>query len=113
MRCARTALVSLVLLSVGCGGDDNQPSPGAPSQRPESGSACKDVTVPGHLAVQVRASGVACGRAEAVAAAAEGQGRARYDAEGFVCEPSDAGGADTNYACTAGGSRVTFRYGTR
>lgn len=105
-----------------CGGDDEPtPSAAAPAAEtseaaPEEGSAggetCEDVTVPGHEAVDVRATGAACGAAEKVAAAAEGRGRAPYEAGGFACTPSDASGGNTSYSCSMGSARVTFLYGT-
>jgi len=67
--------------------------------------------VPGHRAVQVRASGTPCARAAKVAAAAEGRGRAAYESAGFGCAPSNASGGDTNYSCKKGAAKVTFRYG--
>jgi len=71
------------------------------------------VTVPGHRAVDVLASGADCAAAERVAAAAEGRGRAPYESGGFACEPSDASGGDTTYRCTMGPATITFLYGAR
>ncbi len=68
--------------------------------------------MPGHEAVDIRAGGVGCGPAKAVAAVAEGRGRQPYEAEGFACEPAEADGGDTDYTCTRGDARIRFRYGT-
>ena len=74
--------------------------------------SCDNVPVPGHEAMNVRVQGVSCTRGAEVAAAALGKGRKPYEAAGFACEPSDAGGGDTSYLCTRDDARVTFRYGT-
>lgn len=107
MRWLALAAALAALAVNGCGEDSSsntEPSPRA------------DVTdcgnVPGHEAVSIRAGGADCQLAKAVAAAAEGRGRAPYEAEGFTCEPADAGGGDTNYACTRGEATIRFRYGT-
>lgn len=76
------------------------------------GGSCANVPVPGHEAVNLRAQGVPCALAKQVAAAALGKGRRPYQAAGFRCQPSEADGGDTNYTCTQGDLRVTFRYGT-
>jgi len=70
------------------------------------------VTVPGHEAIDIRASGVACELARSVAAAAEGQDRQPYEADGFACEPADASAGDTTYSCSRGEASVRFLYGT-
>jgi len=121
----RQMITTLVLpvccaLALGaCGGDD-EPSvdtgsapPAAQAQtQSEGGEKCEDVMVTGHEAVDVKATGVGCAVAEKVAGAAEGRGRAAYKAEAFACEPSEAGGGDTNYSCSMGPAKITFRYGT-
>lgn len=84
----------------------------APADGSPGGESCKDVMVPGHEAVEVKATGAECGAAEQVAADAEGRGRAAYESQGFACEPSEASGGDTNYTCSMGSAKVTFRYGT-
>ena len=71
-----------------------------------------DVKVPGHEAIDVKATGADCDLAEKVAAAAEGRGRAAYESSGFACTPSDASGGDTTYRCSMGPATITFRYGT-
>lgn len=104
-------------LAIGaCGDAEESASPTATPAATQTGSAggeaCKDVMVPGHKAVDVKATGAECGAAEKVAAAAEGRGRAAYESGGFACEPSEASGEDTNYSCSKGPARVTFLYGT-
>lgn len=84
----------------------------APDDGSSSGERCMDVTVPGHKAVDVKATGAECGPAEKVAAAAEGRGRAAYESGGFSCTPSEASGGDTNYRCSMGSATITFLYGT-
>jgi len=122
------ALLTLVVsgLVAACGGGTSgsdgdttaEPPRSAPAQeqageeRSSRGpEACDDVPVPGHEATDVRARGATCARAEELVAAAVGKGRARYQAAGFTCEPSDAAGGDTDYVCTRDAARVTFRYG--
>jgi len=65
----------------------------APPAASQEAADCGGVTVPGHGAVDIRAGGVRCGPAKAVAAAAQGRGRQPYEAEGFACEPAEADGA--------------------
>ena len=118
----RTAMVlpACCALALGaCGGDDEEPPPAADPAPAEQkapaaggGEACRDVKVPGHQAIDLKASGVACAAAEKVAAAAEGRARAPYESGGFACQPSDASGGDTNYSCSMGAARITFLYGT-
>lgn len=109
----RNMITALVLaaccaLTLGaCGGED-EPS----SEAAQGGQSCEDVKVPGHAAVDLKAVGAACAIAEKVAGAAEGRGRAAYEASGFACEPSGAGDGDTNYSCSRDSATVTFRYGT-
>ncbi len=109
MRWLALAAALAALAVNGCGEDSSSNT--EPSPRAEV-TDCGNVTVPGHEAVSIRASGADCQLAKAVAAAAEGRGRAPYEAEGFTCEPADAGGGDTNYACTRGEAAIRFRYGT-
>ena len=99
-----------VLALAGCGEDAGSPS--APESSPSAAAECGEVMVPGHEALGIRAGGVGCDVARTVAAAAEGRGRQPYDAEGFSCEPADAGDGDTNYTCTRRDAQVGFRYGT-
>ncbi len=110
------ALTLVPLIGAGCGGGDSPSpetkAPAPPPARGQEGADCGRVAVPGHEAVDLRASGVDCDLAEAVAAGAGGQGRASYEAEGFACEPAEAGGGDTNYTCSRGEASVRFRYGT-
>ncbi len=101
-------LVLSALVATGCGEDAD---PGGEST-PASAADCGNVTVPGHEAVDIAAGGADCELAKAVAAAAEGRGRAPYEAEGFACEPADADGGDTDYTCTRGEASIAFRYGT-
>ncbi len=117
MNASLSALTLVPLIGAGCGGGDpTSPETSAPEPPPPATSQeaadCERVMVPGHEAVDVRASGVDCSVAEAVAAGAGGQGRASYEAEGFACEPAEAGGGDTNYTCSRGEASVRFRYGT-
>lgn len=120
------ALLALIILTavVGCGGSSGGEG-GATGTRPDRTStqeepsasegagagACQDMPVPGHEATQVRVQGASCTQAAGLAAAAVGNGRQPFEAAGFACEPSDAGSGDTNYVCTQGDARVTFRYG--
>ena len=112
-------------LAIGaCGGDEEPTSSSAdapaaaqtegttPAEGSSGGKRCQDVTVPGHQAVDVRASGAECAAAERIAAAAEGLGRAPYKSGGFSCAPSDASGGDTTYRCSMGPATITFLYGT-
>ncbi|RZL32858.1 MAG: hypothetical protein EOP35_19230 [Rubrivivax sp.] len=62
--------------------------------------------------MDIIATGVTCDEASAIAKAAEGLGRAAFKSGGFSCKPTDAPHGDTNYTCTKGKARVTFRYGT-
>ncbi|MDQ3609355.1 MAG: hypothetical protein M3459_10705 [Actinomycetota bacterium] len=129
-RRLRALLLTLLVSGLaGCGGETSgndgggaatEQSQSAPTQEQSSGSdfagtsgSCDDIPVPGHEATNVRVEGVSCTRAAEVAAAALGKGRRPYEAAGFTCEPSDAGGGDTSYTCTRGDARVTFGYGTR
>jgi len=111
------ALTLVALVAAGCGGGGATPSPetSAPESPPPATSQeaadCGRVPVPGHEAVDIRASGADCSVAKAVAAAAGGRGRQPYEAEGFTCEPAEAGGGDTNYTCSGGEASVRFRYG--
>lgn len=90
-----------------------QSAPPGPSEAGASGGeACGSVTVPGHEALDIRATGAGCDAAKRIAAAAEGRGRAPYESGGFACEPSEAGDGDTNYRCSMESARITFRYGT-
>lgn len=113
-----TVLVTVALALSACGDDDTSTSGGeAPAAAAPAGGgggemSCEDVMVPGHLAAMVTATGTECGVAEAVAAKAEGMGRAAYEEQGFMCEPSDASDGDTNYACTMGDAEIAFLYGT-
>ena len=119
MKATVIAAVTLVaLIASGCGGGGDSPAPEPPppatSQEDAGGQAgedCGRVPVPGHEAVNIRATGADCRVAKAVAAAAGGRGRAAYESDGFACEPSEAGGGDTNYTCTRGEASVRFRYG--
>ena len=114
VRLALTSALPLVL-AVGlsaCGDDDPARSPAASSGAPAGAGSCPDVQVPGHQAVMLRAQGTGCATARAVAAAAEGRGRAPYEQAGFACEGTDAAGGDTDYTCTMGDARITFLYGT-
>lgn len=113
-------------LTIGaCGGDEQPTSSSAdapaaaqttegttPAEGSSGGERCQDVTVPGHQASDVRASGAECAAAERIAAAAEGLGRAPYKSGGFSCAPSDASGGDTTYRCSMGPATITFLYGT-
>lgn len=87
---------------------DQQPAGGDSAQ---GGQSCDDIPVPGHEAVEVRVQGVGCPQAAELAGAAVGKGRQAYEAAGFTCQPSPAGGGDTSYACAGDDARVTFRYG--
>lgn len=91
----RTVAVCLALLVIavaaGCGGGD--PPAATEGAGAAGGAGCGRVTVPGHEAIGIRASGVECSIAREVAAAAEGRGRQPYMAAGFSCEPADAGTA--------------------
>ena len=111
MRRLWLMLALSALVATGCGGDADPGGESTPSM-PADAADCGNVTVPGHEAVAIRLGGADCELAEAVAAAAEGRGRAPYEAEGFACEPADAGGGDTDYTCTRGEASIRFRYGT-
>lgn len=123
MRPLLCLLTGLVLALAGCSADEQVPAAPPPpadttapreqSAPPSAGEDCGRVEVPGHEAVDLRAEGVACATAREVAAAALGQGRGPYEAAGLACEPTDAAGGDTTYACTGDAGRVTFLYGTR
>lgn len=99
------------------GGAGEQPPPGqeqgepAADQATGGGQSCDDIPVPGHEGTNVRVQGVGCTEAAEIVGAAVGKGRQAYEAAGFACEPSPTGGGDTNYACTQGDARVSFRYG--
>ncbi len=99
----------LVAVLAGCGGETSGGEGGGEAGTSRS---CDNVPVPGHEATNVRVQALSCSRAAEVAAAALGKGRKPYEADGFACEPSDAGGGDTIYVCTRDDARVTFRYGT-
>lgn len=116
-------LLALAVLA-GCGGDQRTAGGGGGAGDEGSGASPPPTTsggsrtcpgpvkVPGHEGVDVRVRGTQCARSEEVIAGAVGQGRQAYEAAGFSCRPSQAGGGDTNYACTGGGgARITFRYG--
>jgi len=105
--------VCCALVLGGCGGGD-PPRPTTPSERggASTGDDCGAVMVTGHEALEIRATGAECADAKGVAAAAEGRGRAPYRSGGFACRPSEAGDGDTNYLCSKGSARITFRYGT-
>ena len=112
-RAVGLLLSSCCALAIGaCGGDEESASPAPTRDASAGGEACADVMVPGHEAVDVKATGTECGVAEKVAAAAEGRGRAAYESGGFACEPREASGGDTSYSCSMGPARVTFLYGT-
>ena len=103
------ALLLLVLLAAACSAD---PGPDSPTPAGFAGTACETVEVPAHEGVDVRATGVECAATREVVRGAAGQGRARYEAGGFVCTPSDAADGDTFYDCAGkGDTRITFRYG--
>ena len=122
----RSVLIGLLLSAFcaatisACGDDQESGAPATPTATqaagPEDGSSgsksCQDVTVPGHKAVAIKATGAECGAAEKIAAAAEGRGRAAYESQGFACTPSEAEGGDTIYRCSMGSATVTFLYGT-
>ena len=106
----------------GCTGDGETAEPpakdqGTPQQQsPPQGSgttaqSCEEISVPGHEGRNVRVQGLSCEQAAEIIGGAVGQGRQAYEAAGFACEPSPAGGGDTNYECTRGDARMTFRYG--
>ncbi len=122
---AAPLLTACTLGLAGCGDDGpktggSNAAPSAtpksvPEQTPASGSSagvsCPDVPVPGHLAENVKATGLDCAATVAIANAAEGRGRAPYASRGFACEPTDAEGGKTNYSCTKGEAQLTFLYG--
>jgi len=114
MRRAFAATILSLLGLTGCGEDTSTPR--APVKTTpaagEPAADCGKAAVRGHEAIAIRADGVGCGVAKSVAAAAEGRNRQPYDAKGFGCEPAEAGGGDTNYTCTRGKARISFRYGT-
>ena len=83
----------------------------APADHSSGGESCRDITVPGHKAVDIEATGTDCDAAERIAAAAEGRGRAAYESGGFACRPSQAKDGDTTYSCSMGAANVTFLYG--
>lgn len=108
------AMVCGVVLSA-CGGGEEPGSP-APSQANDAprGQKCDDVTVPGPRPPDRRPSRSRCrlrGRDEG-GGLRRGPGRAPYESDGFTCRPNQADGGDTDYNCTMGSARVTFRYGT-
>lgn len=112
---ARLVVPASCALVLGACGGGSEPTASPP---PQSGGApdsrdCGRVEVPGHEAVDVRASGVGCAAADGLVSAAVGKGRAAYESQGFRCDPADAGGGDTNYRCAMGSATVTFRYGAR
>jgi len=113
-RPARLFAFALTVAAVagGCGDGDSSPETTPDTDAPATTTECGNVMVPGHEAVDIRAGGLDCEPAEAVAAAAEGRGRQPYEAEGFTCEPADAGDGDTDYTCTRGEAAVRFRYRT-
>lgn len=110
MRSLGWLLLLPVLALAGCGGEEE---PGDAPPAAAGGEDCGRVEVPGHEAIDLRAEEVACETAREVAAEARGQGRAPYEAAGLACEPTDAPGGDTTYACTGDGGRITFLYGVR
>lgn len=98
------------------GGAGEKPPPGQEQGEPAAdqatgGQSCDDIPMPGHEGTNVRVQGVGCTEAAEIVGAAVGKGRQAYEAAGFACEPSPTGGGDTNYACTQGDARVSFRYG--
>lgn len=110
----RLLMAMCCTLALAACGEKNESEPAAP---PQSGGApsredCGAVKVPGHEAVEIRAGGVGCDAAKKVASAAEGRGRAPYESGGFACKPSEAGSGDTNYSCSMGSAKISFRYGT-
>jgi len=111
LRRLRLVLALSVLVATGCG-EDADPGGESMPETPARAADCGNVAVPGHEAVDIAAGGADCELARAVAAAAEGRGRAPYEAEGFACEPADADGGDTDYTCTRGEASIAFRYGT-
>lgn len=122
MRLFPCVLLTLAFVVVGCGAEsEEEPAATPPGSTavPEQaappndagGEDCGSVEVPGHEAVDLRAEGVDCATAREVAEGAAGQGRAPYEAAGFACEPTDAPGGDTTYACTGDAGRITFLYG--
>ena len=107
----------LGLAACGSGEDDAASAPTAsPAAAPTTATSskatdCPDVPVPGHLAEDVKATGLSCDDTVAIANTAEGLGRAAYESGGFACEPEDAAGGKTNYTCTKGEATLTFLYG--
>ena len=113
MRRLGSVLALAAILAAGCGDESSPGGERTPATNaPAPGTDCGDVSVTGHEALGIRAGAVDCDSARAVAAAAEGRGRQPYEAEGFRCEPADADAGDTNYTCTRGKVRISFRYGT-
>lgn len=125
MRLVAWVLLILAFIVVGCGaesGEESGPPPPAETAASEeqdsppvewAGSDCGRVDVPGHEAVDLHARDVDCATAREVAAGAQGQGRAPYEAAGFACAPADAADGDTTYTCTGDAGRITFLYGVR
>ena len=115
------AVIGIAL--VGCGGDGGgaaEPPPddqatqeqSSPQRDSATGTqSCDEIPVPGHEARNVRVQGGSCAQAAEIIGGAVGQGREAYEAAGFACEPSPVEGGDTDYTCTRGDARVTFRYG--
>ena len=117
-RTLTTSLLSACALGlIACGDDEPARTTSATQEAPapatDSGAArsCPDVQVPGHLAENVVATGLACDATVPIANMAEGLGRAAYKSGGFACEPKDAADGKTNYTCTKGEAKLTFLYG--
>jgi len=125
---SRTVALSLLttgaLVLAACGDDEPAVGPRATTPAtqtaPQTSAAgastseavtCPDVPVPGHLAENVKATGLDCDATVAIANEAEGRGRAPYTSRGFACEPTDADAGKTNYSCTMGEAKLTFLYG--
>ncbi len=106
-------LTACALGLAACGNDDAAESAAlAPTtSTADAATTCPDVPVPGHLAEDVRATGLSCGETVAIANEAEGLGRAAYKFRGFSCKPESVAGGKTNYTCTKGEATLTFLYG--
>ncbi|MCA1572435.1 MAG: hypothetical protein LC798_19465 [Chloroflexi bacterium] len=125
-RTLAVALLTTCALGMAACGDDepqatgsaaaptatNQPAPEEAAERGSSETmSCPDVPVPGHLAEDVKATGLDCDATVPIANAAEGMGRAPYESGGFACEPTDAPNGKTTYSCTMGDAKLIFLYG--